>query len=152
MIKILYLHFVEVLSPPKIGFANRKATNRKSANRKLPHFQKVFKSKKIFADFRFAEPICGPPAFVIKWLYVEGEGGLWHQLHGPAGQNSALHRHHQREPRQDCCLSPLQYHSWARIFKRVWGPGIDSKEWIPPAYVAWRAGTITLFLLGSKPP
>ncbi len=41
--------------------------------------------------------------------------------------------------------------SWvtARIFKRVWGPGIDSKEWIPPAYVAWRGGTITLFLLGS---
>jgi hypothetical protein len=38
---------------------------------------------------------------------------------------------------------------WARIFKRVWGPGIDSKEWIPPAYVACRAGTKTLFLLGS---
>ncbi len=37
----------------------------------------------------------------------------------------------------------------AGIFKRVWGPGIDSKEWIPPAYVAWRAGTITLFLPGS---
>ncbi len=37
----------------------------------------------------------------------------------------------------------------ARIFKRVWGPRIDSKEWIPPAYVAWRAGTITLFLIGS---
>ncbi len=37
----------------------------------------------------------------------------------------------------------------ARIFKRLWSPGIDSKEWIPPAYVAWRAGTITLFLLGS---
>ncbi len=37
----------------------------------------------------------------------------------------------------------------ARIFKCLWGPGIDSKEWIPPAYVAWRAGTITLFLLGS---
>jgi hypothetical protein len=37
----------------------------------------------------------------------------------------------------------------ARIFKRVWGPEIDSQEWIPPAYVAWRAGTITLFLLGS---
>ncbi len=36
-----------------------------------------------------------------------------------------------------------------RIFKRLWSPGIDSKEWIPPAYVAWRAGTITLFLLGS---
>ncbi len=40
---------------------------------------------------------------------------------------------------------------WARIFKPVffWSPGIDSKEWIPPAYVAWRAGTITLFFLGS---
>ncbi len=44
--------------------------------------------------------------------------------------------------------SPLSI-GWARIFKCLWGPGIDSKEWIPPAYVAWRAGTITLFLLGS---
>ncbi len=25
---------------------------------------------------------------------------------------------------------------WARTFKCLWGPGIDSKEWIPPAYVA----------------
>ncbi len=41
---------------------------------------------------------------------------------------------------------------WARIFKRIWSPGIDPKEWIPPAYVAWRAGTITLFLLGSYSP
>ena len=24
-----------------------------------------------------------------------------HQLHGPAGQDRALHRHHQREPRAD---------------------------------------------------
>jgi hypothetical protein len=37
----------------------------------------------------------------------------------------------------------------ARIFKRLWSPGINSKELIPPAYVAWRAGTITLFLLGA---
>jgi hypothetical protein len=37
----------------------------------------------------------------------------------------------------------------ARTFKCLWGPGIDSKESIPPAYLAWRAGTITLFLLGS---
>ncbi len=37
----------------------------------------------------------------------------------------------------------------ARIFNCLWGPGIDSNEWIPPAYVAWRAGTITLFLPGS---
>jgi hypothetical protein len=37
----------------------------------------------------------------------------------------------------------------ARICKRLWSPGIDSKESIPPAYVAWRASTTTLFLLGS---
>ncbi len=36
-----------------------------------------------------------------------------------------------------------------RIFKREWGPEIDSQEWIPPAYVSRRAGTIILFLLGS---
>ncbi len=40
----------------------------------------------------------------------------------------------------------------ARAFKCLWGPGIDSKEWIPPPYVAWRAGTITLFFLGSYSP
>ncbi len=37
----------------------------------------------------------------------------------------------------------------ARIFKLSMSPGNDSKEPIPPAYVAWRAGTTTLFLLGS---
>jgi hypothetical protein len=39
--------------------------------------------------------------------------------------------------------------NWARIFKLLRSPGIDSKESIPPAYIAWRAGAITLFLLGS---
>jgi hypothetical protein len=34
----------------------------------------------------------------------------------------------------------------AGIFKFLWSPGIDSSESIPPAYVAWRAGTTTLFL------
>ncbi len=29
----------------------------------------------------------------------------------------------------------------ARTFKCLWGPRTDSKEWIPPAYVVWRAGT-----------
>jgi hypothetical protein len=37
----------------------------------------------------------------------------------------------------------------AGIFILVWGPGIDSKEWIPPAYVVLQAGMITLFLFGS---
>ena len=35
------------------------------------------------------------------------------------------------------------------IFKLLGSPGIDSKESISPAYVALRAGTTTLFLLGS---
>ncbi len=29
----------------------------------------------------------------------------------------------------------------ARIYKRLWSPGIDSKASIPPTYVVWRAGT-----------
>jgi hypothetical protein len=37
----------------------------------------------------------------------------------------------------------------ARIFKLLWSPGNDSKEPIQPAYVAWGASTITLFLIGS---
>ncbi len=43
----------------------------------------------------------------------------------------------------------------ACIFKRLWSPGIDSKELIPPAYEAWAcmAGRYdnpnTLFLPGS---
>ncbi len=37
----------------------------------------------------------------------------------------------------------------AGIFKRLWSPGIDSKALIPPAHEAWRADTITLFLLGA---
>ncbi len=38
------------------------------------------------------------------------------------------------------------------IFKLLRSPEIYSKESIRPAYVAWRAGTRTLFLLGSWPP
>ena len=32
----------------------------------------------------------------------------------------------------------------SRICKRLRSSGIDSKESIPPAYVAWRAGTTTI--------
>ncbi len=38
------------------------------------------------------------------------------------------------------------------IFKLLRSPGIDSNESIPPAYVAWRAGTTTLFLFSSYGP
>ncbi len=40
----------------------------------------------------------------------------------------------------------------ARIFVLLMSSRIDSKESITPAYVAWRASTITLFLFGSLPP
>jgi hypothetical protein len=36
----------------------------------------------------------------------------------------------------------------ARIFNLLRSPRMDSKESVPPAYVALRAGTSTLFLLG----
>ncbi len=38
------------------------------------------------------------------------------------------------------------------IFKLLWSTTIDSGESIPRAYVARRAGTRNLFLLGSWPP
>jgi hypothetical protein len=37
----------------------------------------------------------------------------------------------------------------ARICKLLSSPGTDSKASIPLAFEDWRAGTITLFLLGS---
>jgi hypothetical protein len=40
----------------------------------------------------------------------------------------------------------------ARILNLFRSPRFDSVEPIPPGCVAWRAGTTTLFLLGSYPP
>jgi hypothetical protein len=37
-------------------------------------------------------------------------------------------------------------------FKLLRSPKIDSKESIQPAYIPWRAGMSTLFLVGSLPP
>jgi hypothetical protein len=37
--------------------------------------------------------------------------------------------------------------TWVRIFKRLRSLGIDSKESIPPAYIAWRADTTTFFVV-----
>jgi hypothetical protein len=45
--------------------------------------------------------------------------------------------------------STSSHYGRAGIFKALWSPGIDAEASIPPAYVAWRAGTITLFLLGA---
>ncbi len=37
--------------------------------------------------------------------------------------------------------------TWARIFKRLWSPGIESKEWIPPAYVTRYDNPIPIWFL-----
>ncbi len=49
-------------------------------------------------------------------------------------------------------LSPLHKLSrnGARICKHLRSPGIFPKESIAPAYVAWRAGTITLFVISAR--
>jgi hypothetical protein len=44
-------------------------------------------------------------------------------------------------PETDSKESIQAYVAWARICKRLRSPGIASKESIPLAYVAWRAGT-----------
>jgi hypothetical protein len=38
----------------------------------------------------------------------------------------------------------------ARICKRLWRPGIDAEESIPPAYVAWRAGTTNRVVVPAR--
>ncbi len=38
----------------------------------------------------------------------------------------------------------------ARICKRLWSLGIDSEESIPPAYVAWRAGTTNRVVVPAR--
>ncbi len=38
----------------------------------------------------------------------------------------------------------------ARICKRLWRPGIDSEDSIPPAYVAWRAGTTNRVVVPAR--
>jgi hypothetical protein len=43
-------------------------------------------------------------------------------------------------------ISRIELLHRARICKRLWSPGIDSEESIPPVYVAWRAGTTILVL------
>jgi hypothetical protein len=49
----------------------------------------------------------------------------------------------------DCSKILAQEETSDGIFKLLRSPEIDSKEPIPQAYVAWRAATTTLLLLGS---
>ncbi len=54
-------------------------------------------------------------------------------------QNQGLERYWAAADSNLACLS------WDGIFKLLRNLGIDSKESIPPTYVAWRAGATTLF-------
>ncbi len=38
----------------------------------------------------------------------------------------------------------------ARICKSLWGPGIDSDDSIPPAYVVWRVGTTNRVVVPAR--
>ncbi len=38
----------------------------------------------------------------------------------------------------------------ARLCKRLWSPGIDTEETIPPAYVAWQAGTTNRVVVPAR--
>ncbi len=59
---------------------------------------------------------------------------IWHHFQPQGGKEYTIYMQY---------TYTVNTFSRAGIFERVWGPGINSKEWIPPAYVAWRAGTIT---------
>jgi hypothetical protein len=57
------------------------------------------------------------------------------------------------DPHVHVAIAPLISQNRGGTFKLLWSQEIDSKESIPPAYVAWRVrNTRTLFLLGSWSP
>jgi hypothetical protein len=41
-------------------------------------------------------------------------------------------------------------HAVARICNRLWSPGIDSEETIPPVKVAWQAGTTSRVVVPAR--
>jgi hypothetical protein len=90
------------------------------------------------------------PLFVLSAL-PEQRGFLY--FRSPAHQGSLLYTTGLRKLRE----MRERWGGWNHltregIFKLLRSSGIDSKESIPPVYVTWRAGTTTLFLLGSWPP
>ncbi len=109
-----------------------KATNAAAQNNECD--EKTLKAS-LFGELLFKSPLriqcCKGSIFNWKWSHQRTVS----RVNLPRSQIS-----------QDCTVKCT---FWARIFKRLWSPGIDSKEWVPSAYVAFRAGTITLFLLGS---
>jgi hypothetical protein len=50
---------------------------------------------------------------------------------------------------QNCSLPTSLFSHSETVFLKFYGAQESTKESISPAYEAWRAGTATLFLLGS---
>ncbi len=49
-------------------------------------------------------------------------------------------------------MTELTVETWERICKRLRGPGIDTKELIPPAYVAQQAGPSNRVVVPANQP
>jgi hypothetical protein len=87
---------------------------------------------------------------------AENEDGLTNYIKfGPLKTNAGPEGTSQDVPQQQAESSSelagenLRNCSELVFLKLLRSPGIDSKKSIPSAYVAWRAGTTALFLLGS---
>jgi hypothetical protein len=72
-------------------------------------------------------------------------------LAAPPSSMIAIQESSPRAKSQEDTLSAPRVTTRARIFKLLSAPGIDSKESISPAYVAWRAGMNTLLYFKSVP-
>jgi hypothetical protein len=128
---------------------------------KLPKSQ-IWKFADLFLKFEYLLQMCqfadlrlvDPNFFAIFGL---SSCGLKKNICVPIFACSTIHTLNLHNTKCLCLLRRLRY-KWcfldiarARILKLLRSPGVDSKKSISSAYVAWRAVTITLFLLGSLP-
>jgi hypothetical protein len=92
----------------------------------------------------FACPTSMPQCLPIKIIVLPSSLPLYMPQCLPMYMTNLVYRPDSMPASMPACI-----HTRAGIFKPLWSPGINAKASIPPAYVAWRAGTITLFLLGA---
>ncbi len=78
----------------------------------------------------------------LEKITVFKYSSLWGNTWGPHGPELII----GWDPLPFYAVSSPPFLYWARKFKLVRSPRIDSKKSILPAYVAWQAGTTTLFL------
>ncbi len=89
--------------------------------------------------------------FLILWMRI-ADGSELVKLDTVDGLSLTPHPPHP-PPTHSNFIPMTCFADWARIYKLLRTPIIDSKEIIPLGFVAWWAGgTTNLFLLGSQPP